>query len=349
MPIFPSVKISKPRLALTIGDPAGIGPEVLVKALSRWSFGQAKVLVLGDAAYLNFLAKRCRLRLRFRMIDDWNGWDQISNFIPCFFDRKFPSHFLLGRAQKNLTKLAVHSIELAAKFALERRLDAIVTAPINKAGLKEAGFDIPGHTEFLAQLSGTKRYEMMLVGGKLRVVLVTRHTAIRDVAQKISAKRVEDVILLTDQELRRSFGIRRPKLVVCGLNPHAGEQGTIGTEEIRTIVPGVLNARKKTNAEIIGPLSPDALFYDAYQGRYDAEICMYHDQGLIPLKMISRGHGVNVTLGLPFVRTSPDHGTAYDIANHFVADPSSVIDALKTATEICRQQHRYDASRKTFR
>ena len=144
------------------------------------------------------------------------------------------------------------------------------------------------------------------------------------------------MILLTDHELRRCFGIRRPKLVVCGLNPHAGERGTIGVEEIKVITPGIVRARQKTDAEIIGPLSPDALFYDAYQGRYDAEICMYHDQGLIPLKMISRGHGVNVTLGLPFVRTSPDHGTAYDIACGGTADCSSMVDALKTAAELCR-------------
>ena len=330
----------KPRLALTSGDPAGVGPEVLVKALSRWDFNRAKVLVLADAFYLNVLAKRFRSKVRFQQIGTLKGWERLPGPVPCYFDKPFPKRIRPGVSQKDLTTLAVRSIQLAAKLAMEGHTDGIVTAPINKAGLKQAGYDIPGHTEFLAKLSRTKRYEMMLVGGKLRVVLVTRHTPIQDVPQKISAKRVEEVILLTDKELRRSFGIRRPKLVVCGLNPHAGEQGTIGREEIERIEPGVRSARKKTNAVITGPLSPDALFVDAYRGCYDAEICMYHDQGLIPLKMISRGHGVNVTLGLPFVRTSPDHGTAYDIASKGIADPSSMIDAMKTASDICRRRAR---------
>ena len=337
MPISP---YTKPRLALTVGDPAGIGPEVLVKALSRWNFSRAKTLVLADAAYLNTLAKRFRLKVRFRQIKSIHGWERLRGFVPCYFDAAFPVRIRSGISQKNLTKLAVRSIELAAKLALGRHADAIVTPPINKAGLKQAGFNIPGHTEFLAELSGTKRYEMMLVGGNLRVVLVTRHTPIRDVPDKITAKRVEEAILMADSELRRSFGIRRPRIVVCGLNPHAGEKGTIGTEEIEQIAPGVRKARRKTNAEITGPLSPDALFYEAYQGRYDAEICMYHDQGLIPLKMISRGHGVNVTLGLPFVRTSPDHGTAYDIASSGTADAGSMLDAMKTAADICRRRTR---------
>ena len=337
---MPISRSTKPRLAITAGDPAGIGPEVLVKALSRWNFNSAKILVLADARYLNTLAKRFRLKIRFEQIDDLQGWERLSGSLSCYFKDPFPARIRLGVSQNNLTRIAVHSIKLAAKLALERRVDAIVTAPINKAGLKQAGFDIPGHTEFLAKLSGTKRYEMMLVGGKLRVVLVTRHTPIQDVPKKISAKRVEEVILLTDKELRRSFGIRRPKIVVCGLNPHAGERGTIGREEILHIGPGVRNARKKTNAVITGPLSPDALFVDAYRGHYDAEICMYHDQGLIPLKMISRGHGVNVTLGLPFVRTSPDHGTGYDIARKGIADPGSILDAMKTAAEICRRRGR---------
>ncbi len=326
------------RLALTLGDPAGIGPEVLVKALSRWDCRRAKVLVLSDAGYLNSLAGRFRSKVRFRQVEDPK--EDPAGALPCYFDRPFPERVRLGFSQKGLTKLAVRSIELAAKLAMKGVVGGIVTAPINKAGLKRAGFDIPGHTEFLAKLSGAKRYEMMLVGGKLRTVLVTRHTALAEVPKKISRKRVEEVILLADRELRRGFGIRRPRLAVCGLNPHAGEEGTIGKEELEHIIPAVKSARRKTDALITGPLSPDALFVDAYRGRYDAEICMYHDQGLIPLKMISRGHGVNVTLGLPFVRTSPDHGTAYDIAPKGAADPGSMLDAMTAAADICRRRAR---------
>lgn len=343
---MPTFRSAKPRLAVTVGDAAGIGPEVLVKALSQWDFYQANVLVLADAVHLNALAKRFRSKPHFAQIKNLHGWERISGFVPCYFDKSFPARIPLGISQNNLSKLAVRSIQLAAKLALERRVDAVVTSPINKAGLKKAGFNIPGHTEYLAKLSKTKRYEMMLIGGKLRVVLVTRHTPIQKVSKNITAKRVEEVILLTDAELRRCFGIRRPKIVVCGLNPHAGERGSIGKEELEHIAPGVRRAQRRTNAEIVGPLSADALFYDAYLGRYDAEICMYHDQGLIPLKMISRGHGVNVTLGLPFVRTSPDHGTAYDIARLGIADAGSMRDAMKTAVEISIRQKRYDASAK---
>jgi len=340
MPIYPSGKVS---LALTHGDPAGIGPEVLVKALARWTkLSSARVLVLSRAFLLNALARKFRLETEFVDIPSLQGWEEVSGRVPCYFEDALPSRFSRGFAQKALTASAVSSIELAVRLAMEKKVEAVVTAPINKAGLKKAGFDIPGHTEYLAKLSGTKKFEMMLVGGPLRVVLVTRHAPIKKVSSMLTRPRVMDAILLTDRELRRSFGIRRPKIVVCGLNPHAGEEGTIGREEIDIIRPAVKSAQIKTDAEIVGPLSPDALFHDAYLGHYDAEICMYHDQGLIPLKMISRGHGVNVTLGLPFVRTSPDHGTAYDIAHRGLADPSSMTEALETAFGLAKNRREYD-------
>ena len=322
MPISPLGE----RIAVTLGDPAGIGPEVVLKALSVLPKKiRHQVILLGPASFYEELAQKLKLNLS----------------VPCYFEGSFPKKIILGRSVHNQTTAAVRSIELAVRLAMEGKIDAIVTPPINKAGLKKAGFSIPGHTEFLAELSGTKRYEMMLVGGKLRVVLVTRHTPISEVPKKINKKRVEETILLADQELRKSFGIKKPRIVVCGLNPHAGEEGNIGFEEIREIAPAVRNARKKTDADIVGPLSPDALFHDAYLGRYDAEICMYHDQGLIPLKMISRGSGVNVTLGLPFVRTSPDHGTGYDIVNKFIADPGSMVEAFKLAFVLTRNRRKY--------
>ena len=323
--------LKKIRVVITVGDPAGIGPEVALKALAvtRRSL-KFHPLLLGPAAFFEALSKKLKIKQVFRDVLDLRAIPS-GDFIPCFFDQKFPGKIIRGRSEKKQTALAVHSIELAVKLAMRRLVDAIVTPPINKAGLQEAGFDIPGHTEFLAGLSGAKHCEMMLVGGPLRVALVTRHTPIKDVPKQITRKRVEETILTTDRELRASFGIRCPRLAVCGLNPHAGEKGHIGKEELRVIAPAVRAARKKTDAVIVGPLSPDVLFYDAYRGRYDAEICMTHDQGLIPLKMISRGAGVNITLGLPFVRTSPDHGTAYDIARAFKADPGSMIEALKLA------------------
>lgn len=241
----------------------------------------------------------------------------------------------------------MESIRLGAQLAISGRVDALVTAPINKASVNRAGFRIPGHTEFLAELSGTKRFEMMLVGarlpggqGPLRVVPVTRHVAFKDVSRLLTKKKIEEAIALTDQELRRSFGIKKPRIVVCGLNPHAGERGLFGAEEERLIAPAVKAAQRRVDSVLTGPLSPDALFRDAYLGRYDAEICMYHDQGLIPLKMISRGAGVNVTLGLPFVRTSPDHGTAYEIAGKGIADPGSMLAAMELACLISRNRRK---------
>jgi len=283
----------------------------------------------------------------FKEIKGLSEWKRDQAVFCCYFPGGFAGNAARGRSDARLTALAVRSIELGVKLALAGEVDAIVTPPINKAGLRKAGFNIPGHTEYLARLSRTKRYEMMLVGGPLRVVLVTRHLPLKDVSKNLTKKGIEDAIFLTASELRRSFGVKKPRLVVCSLNPHAGEEGNLGTEEMEIIGPAVRSARKKTNTLIRGPLSPDVLFRDAYQGAYDAEICMYHDQGQIPLKMISRGSGVNVTLGLPFVRTSPDHGTGYDIAHKFIADPGSMREALELATALCRHRKKYDAHRRS--
>ncbi len=365
MPISPS---GEKRIAITLGDPAGIGPEVTLKAIARFPKNiWRRIVLVGPKSFYSQLAVKLKLNLSFRNLEcstvisseASNPLKEISRrcaprddrrvltpqdnkSIPCLFEGDFPAKIVRGKSIHQQTAAAVRSIEWAASLALAKEVDAVVTAPINKAGLKKAGFNIPGHTEYLAELAKTRRFEMMLVGGPLRVVLVTRHLPVKDVPKNLAAKRVEETILLADLELRRSFGIKKPRLVVCGLNPHAGEEGNLGVEEIQKILPGVQNAKKKTDAVIVGPLSADSLFHDAYAGRYDAEICMYHDQGLIPLKMISRGAGVNVTLGLPFVRTSPDHGTGYDIAEKFIADPGSMVEAIKLAFQISKNRTRYD-------
>lgn len=317
-----------PRIAITLGDPAGVGPEVTLKALRLFPPRfRRSVILLGPASFYDGLARELKIGLG-RLV--------------CCFPGELPCAVRRGRPDPRLASFTVRSIELAVRLAMRGVVGAVVTPPLNKAVLREAGFRLTGHTEYLAELSGVKRFEMMLVGGNLRVVPVTRHVALKKVAGALTRREVEEAILLTDRELRRSFGIQRPRLVVCGLNPHAGEGGHFGTEETTVIAPAVRSARRKTNARLAGPLSPDALFHDAYLGRYDAEICMYHDQGLIPLKMISRGRGVNVTLGLPFVRTSPDHGTAYDIARAFRADPGSMAEAIRFAVRLSRNRRRYD-------
>ena len=339
MPISQS---GKARLAVTLGDPAGIGPEVTLKALHRLKSLKkeifSNVLLLGRASFFSKLANRLKLNLSFRDVRDAEKAFGKGAALPCFLERSIPENIRPGKQDVTGTSLAVLAIETAVRLAMRGTVGAIVTPPIHKAGLKKAGFDMPGHTEYLAKLSETKRFEMMLVGGPLRVVPVTRHVALKKVPSLLSRKKIMDAILLTALELENSFGISRPKLAICGLNPHAGEEGVMGTEEIRFIAPAVRAAQQKTRARLFGPLSPDALFHDAYVGRYDAVICMYHDQGLIPLKMISRGHGVNVTLGLPFVRTSPDHGTAYDIAPFFKADPGSMIEAMVLAFRLATKR-----------
>lgn len=347
MPISRSAKGSKKRIiGITLGDPAGIGPEVTLKALHCLKKDPSfHPVLVGRASFFSRLSRRLNLRSSFADVQDPGDLPADRFGIPCFFDGLFPESVPLGRSRPPLTTLAVRSIDLAAGLAMAGTFDAIVTPPINKAGLRDAGYDMPGHTEYLARLSGTRKFEMMLVGGNLRVVLVTRHVPLKDVPGLLTQKRVEDAIVLTATELERTFGIKNPRIVICGLNPHAGESGVLGREEIRIIGPAVRAVRRKRiRARLFGPLSPDSLFCDAYAGRYDAEICMYHDQGLIPLKMISRGHGVNVTLGLPFVRTSPDHGTGYDIAKSFCADPGSMIQAIRLAVRLSQNREKHGRS-----
>ena len=329
------------RLAVTLGDPGGVGPEVTLKALARFKHSPSEeILLVGRAPFYESLAHKLHLRLSFYDMDRPPAKPAPGAFA-CFHPDIFPKRIILGRSVNTQTRLAVRSIEAAAKLAMEGIVDGVVTPPINKAGLRLAGYDLPGHTEYLAKLAGVQRVEMMLAGGPLRVVLVTRHTAIRRVPDLVTKKRVAETIETAVHELKYSFGIQKPKLAVCGLNPHAGEAGTIGREEKEIIEPVVRRLAKKMQVSVDGPLSPDALFVDAYRGRWDAVICMYHDQGLIPLKMISRGAGVNVTLGLPFIRTSPDHGTAYDIAGRFKADPGSFSEALELAVTLTRNRRKH--------
>ncbi|MCL0061685.1 4-hydroxythreonine-4-phosphate dehydrogenase PdxA [Thermodesulfovibrionales bacterium] len=312
------------KIAITIGDPAGIGPEITLKSLtSREILGVCSPAVVGDKAVIEEAIERLKIPVNhksFELID-------VSEVKMRGFKKCIPTP-AGGKA-------CVSYIKKAVELALNKTVDAIVTAPISKESLKMAGFSWPGHTELLAELTNTEHYAMMLSGGPLKVFLVTIHAAIKDVPKIITKERVLKTIILAKKGCEM-MDIKSPKIAVAGLNPHAGEAGIFGDEEIQMISPAVNEARD-IGIPVSGPYPADILFHKAYRGEFDAVVCMYHDQGLIPLKMIARDEGVNVTIGLSIIRTSPDHGTAYDIAWKGTANPSSMIEAIKMAIKLGRK------------
>ncbi len=241
----------------------------------------------------------------------------------------------LGKITAEASQFAVTAIKHAVRGCLDGELDAMVTAPICKEGLKLAGIDYPGHTEMIADLTGTKRYGMMLMGKGLRVMLVTRHLPLREVADALTKENILEAIELTAEALT-AFGIPDGRIGVCGLNPHAGDGGALGTEEAEIIFPAIEAARAQ-GLNVAGPVPADVIFFQALENKYDAIVAMYHDQGLGPLKMHAFDCGVNITLGLPIIRTSPDHGTAFDIAGKNIANPTSIIAAIETAIALAKR------------
>jgi 4-hydroxythreonine-4-phosphate dehydrogenase len=239
---------------------------------------------------------------------------------------------------------AIAAIEAGARLCLNHILGAIATAPINKEALKLAGSPFPGHTEMLASLCGSSDSLMCFFAGDLKVFLLTIHVSLADAIRAITKERVASAIVLADRELRR-FGIARPRIAVAGLNPHAGEHGLFGSEEAREITPAIAECRNNLNIEVSGPFPADTLFVRAARGEFDAVAACYHDQGLIPVKCLAFGKAVNVTLGLPIIRTSVDHGTAFDIAGRGVADPSSMIEAMLLAAKLVRDERPTQVSR----
>ncbi len=287
------------RVGITLGDQAGIGPEIVRAAVASGRLpADAQYSIIGPA-------------------------------IDCS----------LGRPTPETARAAWDALEEAARLALRGELDAVVTAPIHKARMYEIGFKFPGQTEFFAERCGIQNFAMLLTGGKLTVALVTVHLPLRDVAATLTSSEIVRVGLLLHDFLRRR-GIGQPRIGVAGLNPHAGESGSIGREETEMIAPAVAELQRVcgSRATVAGPFSPDTIFYHAANGDWDGVLCMYHDQGLIPLKLHAFHEGVNVTLGLPFPRTSPDHGTAFEIAGKNIARPDSMIAAINLAVELARNR-----------
>jgi len=330
--------VSASIVAVSMGDPAGIGPEVTLRAIASPSLRRriAPILV-GDLGVLRETADRLRLRLDFHLREEHPvGARHPRGSLPVEVVSALPPRARRpGRPVPEGGDAAFRAVLAAVALVRAGVAGALTTAPISKANLHAAGHRVPGHTELLAQLSRARTVRMMMAARDLRVVLATTHVALGDVPRLLTRRVVLDTIDLTHAELRARFGLTRPRIAVCGLNPHAGEGGLFGKEDERSVRPAVESARRR-RIDARGPLPADTVFAHAVGGAYDAVVCMYHDQGLAPFKLIHFTDGVNVTLGLPFVRTSPDHGTAFDIAGRGVADPRSMIAALELAARLGR-------------
>lgn len=326
-------------LALSLGDPAGVGPEIVAKAWAELRKDGPAFMVVGDAQSLRAVSGAPPVRA---VTGPRQAAGVFGEAIPVL-DLPLQSPVVAGQPNSAHAAAIIRWIETGVGLALSGQVGGLVTAPIAKAPLYEAGFKFPGHTEFLAELTagapldGPRGPVMMLTAGDLRVSLVTIHTPIAAVPSALDVERIVDVARVTAQALKNDFGIERPRLAVAGLNPHAGEDGGIGREEIDVIAPAV-RALRDQGIDARGPSPADTLFHAEARQRYDAAICMYHDQALIPVKMLDFWGGVNVTLGLPIVRTSPDHGTAFDIAGRGVARPDSLIQAIQLADRIAARR-----------
>jgi 4-hydroxythreonine-4-phosphate dehydrogenase len=324
-----------PFIAITMGDPAGIGPEIVVKAFSEQKIlDQCRPLVLGDEAILSHTIQRMKAPVIIRTITGPEKGEYpagVLNLVP--LTELSPDEIAMGRPQRKGGEAAYRYVEKGIKMAQAGTVDALVTAPLNKEALNAAGHPFPGHTELLATMTGVEDQVMMLAGPRLRVALVTTHLPIREVPAALTTERIKRTIITTFQWLQEYMGIKDPKLAVAALNPHAGEGGLFGSEEKEIIAPAIEECHQKGIA-VDGPFAPDSLFFHAASGKYDAIVSMYHDQGLIPLKLLHFRDAVNITLGLPIIRTSVDHGTGYDIAGQGVADPTSLINAILMASKM---------------
>ena len=308
-----------PRVAVTAGDPAGIGPEVVLKALASPERPPAEYVVYGPGDTIEAFARRM-------------GWKGVAALGVELVDIPLEAEVPLGQVTAAGGRVAAEAVLRAARDAMAGKVDAIATAPLNKESLRAAGYSFPGHTELLADVAGVKDVAMMFVGGPLRVALVTIHRSLRSVPDAVTRAEVARVGRLVHRELPR-FGATRRRIAVCGLNPHAGEGGLFGTEERDAIAPAV-EMLKREGIDCHGPFPADTLFPRAFQGEFDAVIALYHDQGLIPVKLMAFGKSVNVTLGLPFPRASVDHGTAFDIAGQGIAAEGSMLAAMKVAVQL---------------
>lgn len=333
-----SMKRNPPILAITMGDPGGIGPEIIVKALKKVKPASCAFLVIGAREAFQRLRQKTGLFLSAQEIssvsEETIKTGQIY-FLEVTGNLSRKKGFQIGKVVRENGLLAFAAIKQAALLAQQKKIGAIVTAPIHKETVRLVDKKFIGHTEFFAHQARVKNYAMMFISPKLNVTLATIHVPLKKVSALLTVDGVLEKILLTHHALKHGFYIKKPKIAICALNPHGRE---CGSEEDAVIRPAVLKAWKR-GIQVEGPYSADTLFHAAYHGRYDALISMYHDQALGPFKMVAFHKGVNTTLGLPYVRTSPDHGTAFDKAYQGKADPSSMIEALRLAQNLVLSRH----------
>jgi len=324
-------------LGITMGCPTGIGPEIILRYFAdRSDQSLVQPVVIGDIGVLEKCSAELGLDVHCQL---WSAGSPLpTGVLPVLScsDLK-PQSLRWGRPTQETARAMVGYIKKAVDLIGQGILDGMVTCPISKEAMQSAGFNYPGHTEMLAELTGTQNFAMMLAGKRLRVTLVTIHCPLSQVAGSLRKELIIGLIRITHQALIMDFALANPRIAVAGLNPHAGEKGLFGNEEISIIEPAVLEMRND-GIKVYGPFPPDTVFFKAAAGDYDAVVCMYHDQGLIPFKLLHFSDGVNVTLGLPLVRTSVDHGTAYDIAGKGIADPGSLSAAIDLSGPISRNR-----------
>ena len=337
---MPEKNTKPPLVAVTLGDPAGVGPEIILKALtSPRLFKHCRILIIGDRGVLGKAARLIGTEAPFVSIPLPDEADSLEGSVFIYESSRLPgSQVKWGHPDPRWGAATLEYIRRGAQWALEGKVQALVTAPISKEVIRRTNPAFTGHTGFLAHLSHTRRFGMMLAGKRLRVSLVTVHQPLRKAIRQIKTKTILETIELTQETLTRGFGIKEPRLAVAGLNPHAGEGGAFGSEESDLIQPAIQSALDR-GFRVSGPHPPDTVFYRAARGGYDAVVALYHDQGLIPLKLLHFQDGVNLTMGLPFIRTSVDHGTAYDIAGRGTANPDSLLAALHLAADFIRRKH----------
>ena len=331
--------MDRPIVAVTMGDASGIGPEIIIKAFQNAEIqNTVRTIVIGDARIL-----RSALKFAKGQVPEINAVKSVreARFIRNLIDvldleNLEPSRVKVGQICAPCGKAAIEYLEKATTLAMNKEVDAIATAPINKEAIRKAGFKYPGHTELLAKKTKTKNYAMMFVSDPFWIMLVTTHLPLNKVSKAITKKKVLQTIKLANEFLYNIRG-KKPKIGVAGLNPHAGEGGMFGNEEKKAIKPAIDEALK-LGINVKGPISPDGIFYLAKVGLFDIVIAMYHDQGLIPLKLLSFNKSVNVTVGLPIIRTSVDHGTGFDIAGKGWANPTSLIEAIKVAAHFAKSK-----------